>query len=84
MAARTLPMYEVQHARRPQAAARQLLMYDVRRTMYDWKVRARCAEFGEVRGEELFEFAVFLVGDWLEPLVGGVLAVNFHSDVGEP
>ena len=37
------PMYEVQHARRPQAAARQLLMYDVGCTMYDCDVRALCA-----------------------------------------
>ena len=29
--------------RRPQAAAGQLLMYDVGCTMYDWKVRALCA-----------------------------------------
>ena len=29
LAAGTPPMYEVQHARRPQAAARQLLIYDV-------------------------------------------------------
>ena len=34
------PMYEVQHARRPQAAARQLLMYDLRRTMYDLNASA--------------------------------------------
>ena len=29
------PMYEVQHARRPQAAAGRLLMYDLRFSMYD-------------------------------------------------
>ena len=50
-----LGIYDLQHAQRPQAAASQLLMYEVRRrrltppmydvrcTMYDCRARARCA-----------------------------------------
>ena len=48
----TPPMYEVQHARRPQAAARQLLMYDLRRTMYDLNASApEARENGRRRGK---------------------------------
>ena len=36
-------IYDLQHARRPQADARQLLMYDVGCTTYDLDYSARCA-----------------------------------------
>ena len=43
----TPPMYDGQHARRPQAAAGRLLMYDVRFSMYDLQIMRSGAADGE-------------------------------------
>ena len=54
-AARTPLIYDLQHARRPQAAARQLLMYDVGCTTYDLDYSAPAArEFCEAGADEMW------------------------------